>query len=229
MKPEPHLSMDPAQKREFLAGEGDQWFARNKASLATTSSVRDLIVGRIAAQLPVEGGSSVLEIGCGLGNNLASLATIIPIEAHGIEPSQEAVATGSKQYPELHLRTGTADELPYPDSSFDVVWFGFCMYLIDRALLQRAVAEADRVLRDGGVLVIVDFDPDQPTVRPYHHRAGLQSFKMDHSKLFLANPAYVLVEKHSTSHTTGAWTTDPQERVAITLCRKNLAQAYRPL
>ena len=34
----------------------------------------------------------------------------------------------------------------------------------------RAVAEADRVLRDGGALAIVDFDPEAPCVRPYHHR-----------------------------------------------------------
>lgn len=220
---------EPPQKHEFLAAEGDQWFARNRAALRATSPLRDLVVGRIAAQLTEGTTVRVLEIGCGQGNNLAALANLHPIEGHGIEPSQEAVATGLLEFPGLLLRTGTADNLPYDDASFDIVWFGFCMYLIDRTLLQRAVAEADRVLRDGGILAIVDFDPDAPCVRPYHHRAGLNSFKMDHSRLFLANPAYTLVEKHSTSHTTGRWEPDPQERVALTICRKNLEQAYRTL
>ena len=127
------------------------------------------------------------------------------------------------------LRTGTADELPYDDASFDVVWFGFCLYLVDRTLLMRTVSEADRVLRDGGVLAIVDFEPEAPCARPYSHRPGLLSYKMDHSRLFLANPAYVLAEKHATSHTTGRWEHDPQERVALTICRKDLEHAYRPM
>ena len=104
---------------------------------------------------------------------------------------------------------------------------GFCLYLVDRSLLQRVVAEADRVLANGGLLAILDFDPDVPCARPYHHRPGLMSYKMDYAALFLANPAYVLVDKLSTSHTTGQWDPDPQERVALSLSRKNLEQAYK--
>jgi SAM-dependent methyltransferase len=217
------------QKLEFLAAEGDQWHARNRAALAAPSPLRELAVDCIAAHLPAGRAARVLEIGCGQGGNLAALAQRQAIEAHGIEPSREAVAAGTALYPGLSLRTGTADALPYDDAAFDLVWFGFCLYLVDRSLLMRAVAEADRVLRDGGALAIVDFDPEAPVVRPYHHRPGLNSYKMDHGRLFLANPAYVLAEKRATSHTTGRWEADPQERVAVTVCRKDLAHAYRPL
>lgn len=220
---------DLRQKLEFLAGEGDQWFLRNRAALASPSAIRDITVSRIAAQLPADTSSRVLEIGCGQGDNLDALARLARIDAHGVEPSKAAVQAGQLTYPALALRNSTADALPHDDASMDVVWFGFCMYLIDRPLLMRSVAEADRVLRDGGLLVIVDFDPDIPCVRPYHHCPGLHSYKMDHARLFLANPAYALVEKISTSHATGRWHPDPQERVAITLCRKNPAQAYRPV
>jgi SAM-dependent methyltransferase len=226
----PPLTGDNApQKREFLVAEGDRWFARNRAALAAPSPLRDLVIERIASQLSPGTPARVLEIGCGQGGNLAALAVRHPIDGSGIDPSQEAVTAGSAQYPALSLRTGTADELPYEDASFDVVWFGFCLYLVDRTLLMRAVSEADRVLRDGGVLVIVDFEPEAPCARSYSHRPGLLSYKMDHSRLFLANPAYVLAEKHATSHTTGRWEHDPQERVALTICRKDLEHAYRPL
>lgn len=171
----------------------------------------------------------MLEIGCGQGHNLDALGRLRCIEGHGIEPSREAVRAGAQTFPALALRCGTADELPYDDASFDLVWFGFCLYLVDRTLLQRTVAEADRVLRDGGLLAIVDFDPAAPCMRRYHHREGLRSYKMDHARLFLANPAYVLVAKHSTSHTSGMWEPDPQERVALSLCRKDLEHAYTPL
>lgn len=218
-----------AQKHAFLDSEGDGWFIRNREALDATSPFRKLAAGRMASHLPLGVTPSVLEIGCGHGGNLAALAALRSIEGHGIDPSRQAVAAGTMQFPELMLRTGTADQLPYDDASFDVVWFGFCLYLLDRGLLMRAVAEADRVLRDRGVLAIVDFDPEAPCVRPYHHHAGLNSYKMDYARLFLANPAYVLAEKHATSHATGRWELDPQERVALTICRKDSDHAYRPV
>lgn len=219
----------PHQRDEFLASEGDQWFARNRSALDATSPARERIVDRLAGQMPPGRAARVLEIGCGPGHNLALLASRRPIEGHGIDPSSDAIACGTARHPQLRLQVGTADALPFADGAFDLVWFGFCLYLVDRPLLYRVVAEADRVLADGGLLAILDFDPGAPCARPYHHRPGLMSYKMDYAALFLANPAYVLVDKLSTSHTTGEWEPDPQERVALTLCRKNFEQAYKAL
>lgn len=215
------------QRDEFLASEGNSWFERNAPMLAAPSPMRSLVVSRVAASLAGRQRAAVLEIGCGRGDNLHALGQSRGISGHGLDPSAKAIEAGRAAYPQLELRQGTADTLPFADASFDLVWFGFCLYLVDRSLLQRAVAEADRVLRDGGLLAIVDFDPDVPSIRPYHHRAGLSSYKMDYSRLFLANPAYVLAEKISTSHETGLWSADPQDRVALTICRKDLAHAYR--
>lgn len=218
------------QRDEFLANEGNQWFARNRTALEADSAFRQRVVQRLVEQFPAAGAGSplrVLEIGCGPAQNLAALANRMTIAAAGIDPSVDAVAAGRAHYPEFDLRVGSADHLPWADAAFDVVWFGFCLYLVDRSLLQRVVAEADRVLADGGLLAILDFDPDHPCQRPYHHFPGLTSFKMDYSRLFIANPAYVLVDKLATSHTTGQWEPDPQERVALTLCRKNLRYAYK--
>ncbi len=215
------------QKTAFLADEGDRWFERNRVALQAASRLRERIVTRLADQMATDMPSRVLEIGCGQGENLAALAALRSIDAVGIEPSTQAVLEGVRRHPGIMLQVGTADQLPFADGSLDVVWFGFCLYLIDRSLLQRVVAEADRVLRDGGLLAIVDFDPDQPCKRPYHHRPGLYSYKLDYSRLFLANPAYLLVDKLSVSHTHGHWEADPQERVSLTLCRKDLSHAYR--
>ena len=214
------------QKSAFLTSEGNRWFQRNRDASNGLPSIGDLVVRRVASHLAGIGNAHVLEIGCGQGQNLAALAAQLSIVAHGIDPSDDAISAGTSRFPSLSLQKGSADALPYADNSFDVVWFGFCLYLVDRPLLFRVVAEADRVLRDGGLLVILDFDPGQPSRRPYHHCPGLYSYKMDHARLFLANPAYVLVEKQSTSHDTGQWSADPQERVAMTLCRKNTDYAY---
>lgn len=216
------------QKSEFLRGEGDQWHKRNVGAAGPGDPLRELVATAIAAQLRGRAApAKVLEIGCGQGDNLATLRRHAAVEGHGIEPSASAVDAGRIVHPELQLQCGTADELPFADRAFDVVWFGFCLYLVDRDLLARSIAEADRVLADGGVLCIVDFDPDVPCMRPYHHRPGLWSFKMDYSALFLAHPSYRLVHKASMSHAGLAWHADPQERIGLWLCRKDTQHAYR--
>lgn len=215
-----------SQRDVFVSTEGDGWYARNAQALGQASTMRNTIVGRIAAHIPRESPCTVMEIGCATGVNLAALAEIRSIECIGLDPSGAAVERGGHQHPGMKLVCGTADQLPQEDSSVDVLWFGFCLYLVDRALLARVVAEADRVLKDGGLLVINDFDPDFPRMRQYAHHEGLWSYKMDYSALFTANPAYVLVEKTSFSHSGLQWASDPQERVGLWLCRKNLNLGY---
>ena len=221
-----HLDAAHFQKDVFLASEGDRWFGRNRGVQDVASHLCETVAARVASHLSSTDETRVLEIGCGQGQNLAALRALVPIVAHGIDPSQEAITVGSQRFPFLALEKGSADALPYTADSFDVVWFGFCLYLVDRSLLFRVVAEADRVLRDGGLLAILDFDPGQPSRRPYHHYHGLYTYKMDYSRLFLGNPSYLLIEKISSSHTAGKWSPDPQERLALTLCRKSHEQAY---
>lgn len=90
----------------------------------------------------------------------------------------------------------------------------------------QAIAEADRVCQEGGFVAITDFDPPHPVRRPYHHRPGVYSWKMDYSRLFLANPAYVLAAKRSYAHGDSAFDPDPGERIATWLLYKSLTQAY---
>jgi hypothetical protein len=54
----------------------------------------------------------------------------------------------SRPYPNLNLKIGTADVLLFDDGFTDVIWYEFCLYLVDRVFLHRVDAEADRVLRN---------------------------------------------------------------------------------
>lgn len=64
---------------------------------------------------------------------------------------------GRDKLPPGAVRTVVADarELPLPDASFDAIVAGFGIRNVPEP--HRAVAEAARVLRPGGVLVVVDF------------------------------------------------------------------------
>jgi ubiquinone/menaquinone biosynthesis C-methylase UbiE len=172
-------------------------------------------------------GQRILEIGCGSGANLAHLGKQVgQLDCHGIEPSAQAVEAGGRRYPAVQVCVGSADALPYADVNFDVVYFGFCLYLIDRELLFRAAAEADRVLKDSGFLGIIDFDPTVPRKRAYRHLQGVYSYKMNYAGLFQASGHYQLVAKTSYSHSQDQFHPDPAERVATTVLSKNIAAGY---
>lgn len=207
------------QKDAFLAGEADAWFSRNATPRPTPSERLD----RVVAHLPPS--PSVLEVGCADGRKLAELAASVPGRYVGVDPSPAAIDEGRRRWPDLELHVGSADALPF-DEQFDVVILGFFLYLCDRALLPRVVAESDRVLRDGGRLVIIDFDPRFPRQRRYRHLEGLWSFKMDYASLFLAYPSYALAEKVPFTEHGAGWTPDETERIAMTVLRKDLGAGY---
>ncbi len=195
----------------------DEWFERNRSRLGTDSP---LPKSTRCFSAHISPGQRILEVGASNGHQLHKLQQLTGCEAFGIDPSGSAVADGKIKYPGLGLEVGTADRLEFPDASFDAVIFGFCLYLVDRGLLMRTAAEADRVLRHGGRLMIVDFDPAVVHRRPFAHQPGLWSYKMDYADLWLANPEYVLVEKCSYSHEGDKFHADPGERVAAWVLAK---------
>lgn len=218
--------MSSTQQRDiFLGGEGDAYFRRNASAYAAQQAGRGGLPLSVLKQY-VKPGARVLEIGCANGLNLETLRRDCDCVASGVDPSAEAIETGRRDFPSLDLQRGTADALPFADNTVDFLWFGFCLYVTDRALLPRVVAEADRVLKDGGFLAIVDFDPDAPVQRRYRHAEGVNTFKTDHARLFLGFPQYVLVDKRSFSHGGEAFDRDPDERLAVQVLHKHLSGGY---
>jgi SAM-dependent methyltransferase len=213
------------QRDIFLGGEGDAYFRRNAPAYASQEAGRTSLPLQVLKHY-VRPGARVLEIGCSNGLNLEALRRQAGCVGSGVDPSAEAVEAGKRDFPSLDLQRATADALPFADASFDLVWFGFCLYVTDRALLPRVVAEADRVLKDGGFLAIVDFDPGASMKRRYHHAEGITTYKTDYAQLFLGFPQYVLVEKRSFSHTGERFDSDPGERLAIQVLNKHLAGGY---
>lgn len=209
------------QKEIFLRSEGDAWFARNRQSVATRKLPDDDALLREIARLPplnAREGLKVLEIGCGDGTRLAWLQNNLNVECFGIEPSAHAVAVACSKG--INVQQGTADVLPFDNQSFDIVIFGFCLYLCDREDLFRIASEADRVLRSPGWLLIMDFFSSTPRARTYHHRPGVQSFKMDYRTLFVWHPDYECMTHKVRHHGEAIYTDAPDEWVAVSVLRK---------
>jgi ubiquinone/menaquinone biosynthesis C-methylase UbiE/DNA-binding transcriptional ArsR family regulator len=102
---------------------------------------------------------TVADLGCGTGRNADVLApfvtTVIAIDA-----SEEMLAAARERlapHVNVDVRQGTLEALPLPDASVDAAHLGLVLHhLADPATV---LAEAARVLRPGGRLLITDMLP----------------------------------------------------------------------
>jgi len=212
------------QSATFLEGEGDNYFLRNKAALEGKIGASEIAWLGHALSPFQDKVNSVLEIGCSNGAKLEQICGLLDAKGQGIDPSKQAVDEGNRRLSGsgLQLQVGTASRLPFERGAFDFVYFGFCLYLLDRQDLFAATAEADRVLKFGGFLAITDFDPIHRHKRPYHHQEGVFSYKQDYSRIFTESGLYYLVSKNSFSHRQLFFDADGNERVSTTLLFKEV-------
>jgi len=206
-----------SQKEVFLASEGDQWFRRNESALGAIDWLQDPVCKKIFA-LECSKKLSLLEVGCGDGSRISCIAKQRGWDVFGIDPSQEAINKAISKG--VNAAKSTADSLPFPDKKFDVVVFGFCLYLCDDNDLFKIAAEADRVMADSGWLLILDFDSQAPVYRDYHHLTGIKSRKMDYKNMFLWHPSYTLAEYQKFHHSDHSWTDDANHWVSVATLRK---------
>lgn len=128
------------------ADQYDDWFLRNRNVLASEKRL-------IAKCLQAAGPGRTLSVGCGSGLFEMLLREEDGIEVgHGIEPSEGMAAIARKRG--MAVEIGGAESLPYEDASFDTVIFNGTPSYIDD--LEAAFAEAFRVLKSGGCVVVAD-------------------------------------------------------------------------
>ncbi len=213
------------QKKIFLNTEGDSWFKRNLNR--DSSNFKD-----INSFIPlIKDKDKILEIGTSDGIKLDYLSRKIPkfnLSLFGIDPSCESIDAGMSLYPNLNLKQGTSDQIEFDNQYFDVVILGFCMYLVDRELLFKTISEVDRTLKQGGYLVITDFETPFPIKRKYEHLKDCFSYKNNYSNFFLGGGHYSLINKIHFSHSTDIFNPDINERVYTSvLYKEHYSEIYR--
>jgi len=106
----------------------------------------------IIALLSLASGDSVLDVGCGEGHHLATIAARFGGDGHGLDISVPAIDGAARLHPELHWVVANADRfIPYADASFK---------LVTSITARRNPEEFRRVLADGGALLVVVPAPD---------------------------------------------------------------------
>ncbi len=97
-----------------------------------------------------------LDVGCGEGR-FCRLMQAHGIATIGIDPTQALLDQARKRDPQGDYRAGVAEQLDFPDASFDLVVS--YLTLIDIPDIDTAIPEMARVLAPGGSLLIANLNP----------------------------------------------------------------------
>jgi SAM-dependent methyltransferase len=115
------------------------------------------------ARAPRVTAARVLEVGCGTGIITAKIAELPGVaEAVGVDPNPGFVDRARRRAPTLRFDVADGRTLPHPDAAFDGVVFATTLCHIREP--EPALAEARRVLRPGGYLLVYDGDYASATV-----------------------------------------------------------------
>src|SRR5690349_4655874 len=119
----------------------------------------DKFMGRFSTRLApvfadfagIENGNRVLDVGAGTGALTAELVRR-DADVAAVEPSPQFTATLQSRFPEIDARQGAAEDLPWPDDSFDAALAQLVVAFMSDA--PAGIAEMRRVVRPGGTIAV---------------------------------------------------------------------------
>lgn len=130
--------------------------------------------GRIEAAMTAQAswaGRDVLDLGCGTGFHLPRFAATAG-SVVGVEPHPDLVAIArrrARRARNVRVEQGTAQQVPLPDASVDVVHARWAYFFGPGC--EPGLAELDRVVRRGGTAFVIDNDPTRSTFGGWFRRA----------------------------------------------------------
>lgn len=219
------------QKEAFLSYEANAWFERNKQILLNYSKDKDRVISLIKDYNLNPG--NVLEVGCSAGYRLDGIKKVFnTCSVYGIEPSEKALEYGRENFPDVNFIHGTADNMSsFENDSMDIIIVGFVFYVIDRNSLFKVIAEIDRVLKNGGILIIVDFFSETSLKNAYQHIKDFSafSFKQNYDEIFTSSKLYYLLDKSTMNHSEKLLdaTNNYHDKYSVSLLKKDISASYK--
>lgn len=115
----------------------------------------------LAHRAQVQAGDRVVDLGCGTGELTRAVAALAGPSGDviGIDLSPEMIAHATALGGGPAYLVGDVTHLPQPDNSIDVVVSALALHHVAAAQRSTALAEAARILRLDGRLLIAEFAP----------------------------------------------------------------------
>ncbi len=124
-----------------------------RAETALDLAMVDAFVAAVLQRRCRPATAPVLDAGCGAGRMSAHLAAR-GVQVRGVDLSPGMVEMARRDHPTLDFTVGSLDELPCQDGEFAGVLLWYSIIHTPPAGLDRVLAEAVRVLRPGGHLLV---------------------------------------------------------------------------
>ncbi|WP_159944031.1 MULTISPECIES: class I SAM-dependent methyltransferase [unclassified Nocardiopsis] len=140
------------EETERVRGQWDQMSRRYDRG----ERVQRLLLGGTRARLCRQARGRVLEVAVGTGQDLPHYPEDVEVVGVDLSPGMlaRARARAAGLGREVDLREGDAQDLPFGDGEFDTVLCALALCTIPDQY--RALSEMHRVLRPGGLLLLVD-------------------------------------------------------------------------
>lgn len=176
---------DLFQVDEWRGEFGKAYIERNSATTKRIQQRKEAfsqIFSHIENALP----KSILEVGANVGLNLRGLRSILSSELYAVEPNRMArdILVAEEVVPNEHAFDGTADELPFKDSSVDMVLTSTVLIHIPDELLEASYSEIHRVAKRY-ILCLEYFSPEP--IKVHYRGRNDMLFKRDYGGLWLDN------------------------------------------
>src|SRR5579863_2633718 len=142
---------------QLKAGMKAAWMAGDFGQIAVYSAKA---AEEFVARTTITRGTRVLDVACGTGNTpipaarAGGVVTGIDIAPNLLEQARERAAA---EHLDIQFQEGDAEQLSYPDGSFDVVQTMFGAMFAPRP--EQVAAELLRVCRSGGVIAMANWTP----------------------------------------------------------------------
>jgi len=132
-------------------------FLNHFLSMGIDRSWRKQLVKLLSEKKPV----TILDVATGTGDLAIAMTALKSARITGIDIAEKMLATGQLKVTEsglgdiINLQQGDAEQIPFPDSSFDAVTVAFGVRNFEDLL--RGLTEMRRVLIPGGTMMILEF------------------------------------------------------------------------
>jgi protein-L-isoaspartate(D-aspartate) O-methyltransferase len=124
----------------------------------------------------IKPGDKILDIGCGKGFQLYELTQLVPgVDVYGIDVSSYAIENANEEVKD-RLQVGNANNLPFPDNYFDLVFSINTLHNLHNYDLDKALREMERVGKKNKYICVESYRNEEEKANLLYWQVTCEAF-----------------------------------------------------